>query len=313
LFAAGACHFPRAKGPPARIVAGVRDTVVVNHYEEPGLIPVKVLDAAGRELSDTGVRFRWTGGMEVPVSPDGMVSCPAVGDATARASLGAVVTDLVLRCRPVTIVGISGPMHFVLGDSARNLPIVAIGPDGKPADLLAVTVIKETADTSVLALDGIRVIPRAPGTRLVDVGIGGKWGSAGVQVYEPVTTPEGLDRERRHLALRVSLRPGEERRWRIAAAPWMVWVLPYEYEERGLRVRMEGANCDPGGKPRSGGFAHPVRLHCLSGDGAEVVASHPSSDPSAPPVEGTVLLRRVDWTPSQRVHRHAAVQPPAYK
>src|SRR5437588_533775 len=93
------------KGPPARLVAGLADTVVVNNAT-PVQLPMHVFDAAGHELPDSGrdIRFEWISGARVPVSSRGVVHCTSAGDATPGASGGwrdaelaaaAVATDLL--------------------------------------------------------------------------------------------------------------------------------------------------------------------------------------------------------------------------
>src|SRR5258706_5572391 len=95
LTVAAAC-----KGPPARLVAGIADTVVVNNVHAVQM-PMHVFDAAGHELPDTGVRFQWMSGATIPVSDKGVLKCTHAGDATVRASLGALVAQVIVRCRPV--------------------------------------------------------------------------------------------------------------------------------------------------------------------------------------------------------------------
>src|SRR3989442_15834344 len=53
------------KGPPARLIASIADTVVVNNAR-PVQMPMHVFDAAGHVLPDTGVRFQWTSGRPHP-------------------------------------------------------------------------------------------------------------------------------------------------------------------------------------------------------------------------------------------------------
>ena len=88
------------KGPPARLVAGLADTVVVNNTT-PVQLPMHLFDAAGHDLPDSGIHFEWTSGERVSVSSRGVVHCTVAGDASIRASLGALVTHAVVRCRPV--------------------------------------------------------------------------------------------------------------------------------------------------------------------------------------------------------------------
>jgi hypothetical protein len=57
LSALAACQ-----GQPARLVAGIADTVVVNNVH-PVQMPMHVFDAAGHALPDTGIHFQWTSGV----------------------------------------------------------------------------------------------------------------------------------------------------------------------------------------------------------------------------------------------------------
>lgn len=291
LLLASACHLPGVEGPPARLVAGTSDTLVVNHLR-PVRIPVRVLDAAGHVLSDTGVRFQWTDGLEVPATAEGQVTCNRSGDATIRASLGLLSTSVLVRCRPVKVLGVEGPVNLVLGDSARDLPVVALGPDYSPVDLLRMRVIID--DISVAVMEGQRVRARAPGATFAEVRAGEKSGGVGIKVYQPVSALDGVSPERQHLAVRLTLSAGEQRRYRIPPGGYMLWMLPYEYEGRGLQVRVEGASCESSAQPRpvSGGLANPPRK-CHASSDAWVVVSHPSAESSAPAVDGTLLLRQL--------------------
>src|SRR5258705_3422592 len=95
LFALAGC-----KGRPARLVAGLSDTIIVNNVL-PMRMPMHVFDAAGHVLPDTGVRFQWTSGAPLPGSSRGLVTCTHAGDATLRASLSALVTPVLVRCPSV--------------------------------------------------------------------------------------------------------------------------------------------------------------------------------------------------------------------
>lgn len=288
MAAAAAC---RSEPAPARITAGVSDTVLINN-RNPIRIPVRVLDATGQQLGDTAVRFERIGGDDLPVTAEGAVSCARSGDLTVRAALGAVFANLFIQCRPVQIVGVEGPVNLVLGDSARELPVVAVGPDGLPVRQVRVTVI--VRDTSVAKMEGSRLRTLMSGATMVDVRAGDADGSASVKVYDPVTTLEGLRKDQEHVSVRLRLGGGGERRWPLPEGDYMLWILPYEYEGRGLRVRMEGAVCEPQDpKPRPGGFANPPKAVCRAQAGASIVISHPSRR-SAPAIDGTLLLRRLN-------------------
>lgn len=289
VAAVAAC---RSEPAPARITAGVSDTVLINN-RNPIRIPVRVLDATGQQLGDTGVRFERIGGDDLPVTAEGAVSCARSGDLTVRAALGAVSANLFIQCRPVQIVGVEGPVNLVLGDSARELPVVAVGPDGLPVRQVRVTVI--VRDTSVAKMEGSRIRTLMSGATMVDVQAGDADGSASVKVYDPVTTLEGLRKDQEHVSVRLRLYGGGVHRWPLPEGNYMVWILPYEYEGRGLQVRMEGAVCEPQDqKPRSGGFANPPKAVCRAKAGASIVISHPSTRRSAPAINGTLLLRQLN-------------------
>jgi hypothetical protein len=200
---------------------------------------------------------------------------------------------VLVRCRPVKILGVEGPVNLVLGDSARDLPVVALGPDYSPVDLLRMRVIID--DNSVAVMEGQRVRARAPGATFAEVRAGERSGGVGIKVYEPVTALDGVSPERQHLAIRLTLRAGEQRRYRIPPGAYMLWMLPYEYEGRGLQIRVEGASCESSEQPRpvSGGFANPPHK-CHTRSDAWVIVAHPSAAPFAPAMDGTLLLRRLD-------------------
>lgn len=250
----------------------------------PVQIPIRVLDAADRALPDTGVRYEWMAGDSVPVSATGTVTCSQFGDATLRASLGSVTTSVLLRCRPVHSVRISGPMQFVLGDSAQDMRVEALGLDGRPVDLLAGSA--NMLDSSVATLDGLRVRPRKPGATLAWVRIGDHSPGVGVHVYERVSTLNGLRAEQRHVAVALRLASGEVRRWPLPPGEWMLTMLPYEDEARGLRLRIEGAYCLPAALT-------PRRYTCLAKNDASVIVYHPFIG-SATKLTGQLLLRDVN-------------------
>ncbi|HEX9085830.1 MAG TPA: hypothetical protein VF836_13905, partial [Gemmatimonadaceae bacterium] len=209
LLVASAC-----KGPPARLVAGISDTVIVNN-RAPVQLPVRVLDAAGHVLQATGMRYRWTSGVPVPVSATGVVVCTKPGDATVRASLGPLNTDVLLRCQPVRDVRALRMMNLVVGDSAQELPFEAVDVDGRPVTLLTGEVT--VGDSTIVTVEGIRVRARAPGSTGLTMRVGDRQASASVHVYERVQTPEGV-RLGQHLAVAVRVAGGEMRRWRISAS-----------------------------------------------------------------------------------------------
>src|SRR6266699_1807855 len=102
LFAAVAC----GTGPPARLVAGIADTVVVN-----GLRPAQ---------------------LPIAVSTKGAVTCTHAGDAAVRASLGTLATHILVRCRPVhEIRVVGGVLNLVVGYPPQALVFEAVDSAGR--------------------------------------------------------------------------------------------------------------------------------------------------------------------------------------
>jgi hypothetical protein len=203
-------------GPPARLVvegqrgANVADGIVLN-TKHPVQLAMRVLDAKGRALASTDVRYRWSAGVPLKVTPSGVVTCKRRGDATVRASIGAVETTVLLRCRPVKVVRAQMEINFIAGDSGKDLAFYALGPDGQPVDLL--TGELHVKDSTVATLTGTRIRPVAPGqtTVILRIGDGESW--TGVGVYESVRTLEGLRPDQRLVVAPVRLRRGETIRW----------------------------------------------------------------------------------------------------
>ena len=178
-FVAVACDAPGRPGPPVRLaVASGTDTVVINGQRATSL-PVLAIDAHGRTASVAAIRYELAGGIHVPLSPDGEVTCSQAGDLVVRASLASLDTRLSVLCRPVEHVRIPGPIQFVLGDSAlgrpRDLPVEAYGRDGRarrphrserrhnePGDRVALPPHNDSAPTGCDARLGLRRRARSP-------------------------------------------------------------------------------------------------------------------------------------------------------
>jgi hypothetical protein len=139
LFAVAGC-----KGSPARLVAELADTVIVNNAL-PMQMPMHVFDAAGQVLPDTGVRFQWTSGASIPVSNRGVVRCTHAGDATLRASLGSLVTPFLVRCRPVHEVFGGSALNLLVGDSSQVLSFAPVDSAGRPVTLFTAGISYDSA------------------------------------------------------------------------------------------------------------------------------------------------------------------------
>jgi hypothetical protein len=285
-------------GAPARLVAGVADTVVVNNVR-PVHLPVRVFDKQGRPLSDTAVRYAWASGDAMTISASGLLTCPRRSDATIRATIGHLSSLIAVRCRPVAAVRFPGSIEIVLGDSAQVIPFTAYGPDNRPVALLAARITVE--DTAVVALDGVRVRGRAGGNTLLSVSIGDQRATTGLRVYSPVTTLDGLQRERQLVAVPLRLERGEMRRWALPAGGWILSMFPPEDDSLGLRLRVEGARCE-----LLTAFG-PRHYHCVSNQAASVIVYAPWLPRAKAAVTGVLAVK----PDAQDITRAPAVDPRA--
>ena len=251
--------------------------------ERPVQLPIQVLDAAGRLLPDTGVRYLWTSGVPVSVSATGEATCTQPGDATVRASLGSLATQLLLRCRPVRDLRGVRMMNLVVGDPAQELPFEAVGVDGRRVTLLTGQVI--VGDSAVARLEGLRIRARAPGTTWVTMRVGDREGFMSVHAYERVPTPEGI-RPGQHVAVPVRLTGGEMRRWRIPAAPelYFLAMLPDRDAQQMPALAIVGANCVP--------WLDAHSYFCLAQHDASVIVYHPQQADPAQELSGTLAVWR---------------------
>ena len=280
LLALAACE-----KPPARLVAGIADTVIVNS-RRPVQLPTQVLDAQGNALPDTGVHYQWTSGMPISVSATGFVTCSQTGDATVRASLGSLATDMLLRCRPVRDVRALRMMNLVVGGPAQELPFEAVGVDGQPVTLLTGNVTVE--DSSIATVEGVSVRARAGGATGLTMRVGDRRAFASVHVYDRAATPERI-RPGQHLAVAVRLAGGEMRRWRLAASPetYYVAMLPDHDDQQMPRLAIVGASCGPALDTHS--------FFCLARNDASVIVYHPQNIDPAQKLSGTLAVWRQSW------------------
>jgi hypothetical protein len=269
-------------GKPVRLVVGSGDTFVV-HSLKPTAITAEGHDAEGLVVPVTGVTYRRTGGDSIGLTPEGTVTCTRKADAMVVATAGDLSATALVRCRPVKSVRISGPVQFLMGDTAQRLETQILGFDGKPLDVIAGTV--SVLDRSVVGAEGMRISARGVGITLLTLTVGDSSATTGVHVYQPVDAIVNLKPEQRLVAVRLSLRSGEYRRWTLPAGTWMITMLPYKDEKRGIRLSVKGANCVPE-------FLTPRRMSCFTRDSAFVTVEHPSKTP-APELEGQILVRSI--------------------
>lgn len=285
VMAVGLLPLIGCKGPPARLVAGSADTVIVNSLR-PVQLPIQVFDGAGHLLPDSGVRYRWTAGLPVSVSPAGVVTCKEAGDATVRASLASVATHLILHCRPVKTVRALRMLNVVTGAPAQDLPFEALAADGQSVTLLTGKVTLE--DSTVAAIDGARIRGLRPGSTGVSMRVGDRTAFLEMHVYEQRRTPEGI-RPGEHVAVPVRLAGVEMRRWRLAAAPeaYFIEMLPDSDEQSMPQIAIVGASCGPGLSAHS--------FFCQAQHDAWVTVYHSQNIDSARQLSGTLAVWRQDW------------------
>jgi hypothetical protein len=278
---------------PARLVTsgGTGDEIVVNNDVRPVKLGMRVLDARGHVLPDTGVRFHRMSGARIPVTPRGVVTCSRSGDAIVRASLGALATELVLHCRPVHRVRAEWTLNLVVGAPAVPLPFLAVDADGKPVSLLRGEIGVE--DTSVAAVqvgaDGTRLVrARAPGITVLDIRIGDRGAGTGVHVFARASTPEGI-RAGEHRAIPVTLASGEMIQWSLPAAreTYYLSILPDGDDEHVPRMAIMNANCSPDMDGHS--------FYCVALHGASVFVYHSRESNQRGAVQGMLAVWRQGW------------------
>lgn len=278
----GACENVAANREPARLVAGSSDTVIVNS-SRPVQLPIQVLDAESRSLSDSGVRYEWLTGIPVSVTATGVATCAQAGDATVRASIGNLDARLLLRCRPVHEVRSLRMLNLVIGAPAQELPFLALDSAGRVVTLLTGYVAIQ--DSSIAKVQGLRIYGRAPGTTSVDMRIGDHTAHASVHVYQRVDTLEPIS-PGQHVAVPVQLPPRQMRRWRLPAARevYFVTMIPDEDKEPMPRIAVSGAACVR--------WIEAESYFCLAQQDGEVIAYHPLQTGPALPSSGMLAVWR---------------------
>jgi hypothetical protein len=268
---------------PARIVGGLRDTVVINE-RQPARIRVRVFDVSGKSLPDTGVQFVALDGNNPEVSPDGVVHCLHSSDFRARASIGSISTTITVRCRPVKTVHIDGPIQFLLPDTGQDMRVSAFDLDGKPVDVM----IGKTSigDTTIATISDLRITPESPGATIAGARFGNQSAGVGVHVYERATSLDPLFGGKEYIGIPLRLPGGAFRTWQLPPGTWMLTMIPEEDNE-GLALRIEGAACSPV-------FLTPRRLGCLVKKSATVTVYNRSASPNAPDKTGSLLVRRIN-------------------
>jgi len=284
-------------GAPATIDAGpafLEDGIVVNNTR-PVQLEMRVLDKAGRRLDADSVRFARTSGAPVTITPTGVLTCTERGDARVRATLGAIFTDVDVRCRPVQELRAATWIDFVAGDSMpRHLPFEAIGLDGHPVMELRGAMRLFNAD--VAALEGASIRPKEEGATSVLVEVGEQQARMMVVVYATVPSFDRLRDDQRYIARPVRLARGDTVHWGLPNGSYWLKYLPRRSGEAPPTITVAGAiGCMPGDGIKAYRLPEGVYgAYCLvqRGGSASVMLAHGAT--GAEWVEGTMAIQRIE-------------------
>lgn len=236
-------------GPPARLVAGSANVVVVNG-QRPVQLPMRVLDASGRSLDSSGVAYEWLNGAALTVSGHGVVTCSERGDAMVRATLEGLAADVRVHCRPVQKVRGPWMLELVAGDRPTEIPFEALGIGGERETML--TGRLSVRDSSVATLNDQQLVARKSGSTFLTIRIGDETSDMSVHVFEPALSPERMVLGE-HRAIPVRLSNGEVRRWQLAPAHELYYIAMRPDGRGGTppNVAVVGAQCTREPDPHS--------------------------------------------------------------
>lgn len=281
-------------GPPSRLLANVAtDGIVINSVHAVQL-EMRVLDKRDHPLASQGVQYQWISGAPITVTSQGVVTCTWDGEATVRASLGMIATDVAVLCRPVRELHASNWIDFVAGDLPRDLPFVAIGFDDRP--VMQLRGAARVYDTSIAAIVGHTIRPRAVGQTMVHVDVGDRSAGMRVIVHERVRSLEGLRADQRFVAVPVRLERGDTLRWSLPKGAFWLKYLPRRPGEAPPTITLSGdAACSRGNGLRV--YVIPLGeygTYCMvRPGGATVNVGHGAF--GAAVVEGSLALERINY------------------
>lgn len=290
----GIAWFAVLRPRPTSLVMTARtgdDTVVINQ-RRPTRLRASVLDQYARHLeSDTAVRYRLLSGDSMALSSDGALRCDRRSEAVVRATFERLTRQFLLRCRPVASVEMGSWLDLVAGDSARDLPFVAHGLDGRPVTELRGTVT--IVDPSVATIRGTRVRPRRTGTTVVIIDVGDERAHMPVVVYDSVKSFVSNPRKSQFMAMHVSLARGDTVLTPVPKGAF--WVTYFSSDPRAapptIELRGDGL-CTLGNGLTSRRITEgEYAKYCYSRAGAGMIIAHGAS--GAFRVNGVVALRLV--------------------
>lgn len=282
LFAIAAA-FGCTRSGPARIVAGLDDTVIINSTRAT-LIPVDAVDRSGRTTPVTSATFKRMSGDTIHISADGKVRCTRAGDATVRATLGTASTTFVLYCRPMRHLKYANDNYgLFVGGSPRPIDVVGVGLDGRPVTLLAARI--SVLDSSIVGVEHGHLTPKRRGMTTILVEAGDDHIRYVVQVLERSTVSDRLEPQQAFID-RVTLGSGGVRSWPVGRGRYEVSFFPDDTARGRALLTANGANC---ARYPDGGS----HLSCVVRDAATIYVALPQASGARAPVTGQVVIRRM--------------------
>lgn len=282
-------------GPPATIASGYGtpdEGIVINNLG-PIQLPMKVADARGRTLATTDVHFKQIDGPAVAITSNGIVTCKQAADATIRASIGSLVTNLSLHCRPVETVRAASWTDFIEGDPPRDAPFAALSPTGAFVRDLRGTI--RIGNPGVAALVGTSIRPLHAGVTSIEIEVGEQKAHSQITVYERVRSFASLRRDQHFVALSIRLAQGDTMTYAMPRGNFWLKYIPLHANDAPPTITVDGRMVCTAG---DGIHAKTVTdgeqaAYCfVDGDDARVTVAHGRM--GKPVVEGSLALDRTN-------------------
>lgn len=293
LIAGAAC----ADARPIRLTAGRSDTVVVNSRGAV-VIPVRLVDAGGRERRASGVSLQVLSGSSVALDDDGSASCSGRGDAVLEATRGQLSTKFTVACRPIAGVRLGRPVVLTQGGSPAALHAPVVGPDGEDVDMIASRV--SVRDTLIVTFRDGLLHPRSRGVTYVEIEAGDCAVPVRVEVVEPVAESEAMQPYQQYVES-LDMSPGELRDWHLAPGRYEITLIGDTGTSPRLRLASYQMNC--------GHFPQADQQYlCIAKERAVAIVQHTGEAGRGRSATGTlVVLRRTDPTDEPRPRRGLSV------
>ncbi|HYD54234.1 MAG TPA: hypothetical protein VEA99_16480 [Gemmatimonadaceae bacterium] len=250
---------------PVRLVAGVRDTVVVHALRSTPL-PVRALDPRGRPRALEGVRFAWLSGDRVAISDSGRVTCERPAEARVQVRAGTLASTFVLRCRPIRGFRRLDDVQLTVGDPPQPFVVGAIGVDG--ADVTQLHGSAVVADTAVARLDAAGMLHAVGrGNTAVMVEAGDCRMLRFIDVWERADSTRAMRPYEVFEQRALRLAAGELRRWPLSPGIYTMELQPDSRSPGALELLHHQVNCTRTGEGQ--------RYYCAALPNAMLVVRHP--------------------------------------